>query len=238
MNKPLIGLTGRSRRGRDMAGVPEPLHGCAINMYFADYARGVIEAGGLPVHVPMDVDPVALASRLDGLLITGGTDVDPARYGAEPHPELLQVEPDRDEIEFALLDSAIEKDVPVLGICRGLQVINIFDGGSVHQHVPPHWQKDKPPESIEHGVEFKDGSVLQRLYGPSLQVNTIHHQTVDRPGTHLTVTAIADDGEVEGLEHDGAPVVAVQWHPEMMTGRPDDPIFGWLVDEAAARMAS
>ena len=136
------------------------------------------------------------------------------------------------------MGSAVEREIPVLGICRGLQVINVFDGGSLHQHVAPHWQKELAPEREEHGVEFKDGSILQRLYGRSRRVNTIHHQTVDRPGTHLTVTAIADDGEVEGLEHDRAPVVAVQWHPEMMIGRADDPIFRWLVDEAAARMAS
>ena len=184
------------------------------------------------------VDPATIITRLDGVLLPGGTDVDPDRYGADPHTELLPLEPERDGFEFALLDCAVASELPVLGICRGLQLINVYDGGTLNQHVVPHSRFDLPPTTEEHGVEFKDGSILHGLYGGSRQVNTLHHQTVDRPGPHMTVTAIADDGEVEGLEYDEADIVAVQWHPELMISRADDPIFQWLVDRAKARMGS
>ncbi len=238
MNKPLIGLSGRRRKGRDVAGTPEPLNEIDIDVYMADYARGVLDAGGLPVHLPIDIDPAAIIARLDGILLPGGTDVDPARYGADAHAQLLPGEPERDGFEFALLDCAVSSEIPVLGICRGLQVINVFDGGTLHQHVAPHSRYDLPPTAEEHGVEFKDGSILHGLYGETRRVNTLHHQTVDRPGQHLIVTAIADDGEVEGLEHGEAEILAVQWHPELMTSRAEDPVFGWLVDQAPVRMGS
>jgi putative glutamine amidotransferase len=238
MPKPLIGLTGRRKVGRDLAGTPEPLHGLAVDAYFADYARGVLEAGGLPVHLPIDLDPDDIVDRLDGLLLPGGTDIDPTRYGATPHAELLAVEPERDSFELGLLARATIRDIPVLGICRGLQLINVLGGGTLHQHVAPHARFDLPPDTEKHTVELKDGSTLHRLYGPTREVNTLHHQTIDVLGRHLTVTAIADDGEVEGIEHDTADIVAVQWHPELMAGRADDPVFRWLVDTAATRMAS
>lgn len=233
--QPLIGIPGRRRTGADVAGTPEPLGDAPLDLYFADYALAVIEAGGLPIHIPLDVDPATLVRRIDGVLLPGGTDVDPARYGADPHPEILALEPARDELELALLDGAVARDLPVLGICRGLQLINVFAGGTLHQHVAPHSRFDLPPHTEEHGVEIKDGSTLHALYGPSRRVNTLHHQTVDRPGAGLTVTAISDDGEVEGLEHEDARLIAVQWHPELMHGRATDPIFGWLVEAAADR---
>lgn len=238
MNQPLIGLPGRQKQGRDIVGMPESLHDLDIDLYFADYARGVLDAGGVPVNLPVDLDPTTVVARLDGILLTGGTDVDPARYGAEPDEELLAPEQARDDLEFVLLETAIERDIPVLGICRGLQVVNVVDGGTLNQHVPAHFRMDLPPDTEEHTVEFKDGSILHHLYGESRRVNTLHHQTVARPGPNLEVTAISDDGEIEGLEHQQAAVVAVQWHPEMMTSRADDPVFRWLVDAATARMSS
>lgn len=238
MNKPLIGLVGRCKQGRDINGIPDTFGEVDVDLYFADYARGVIDAGGLPVHLPIDLDPREVIARLDGVLLSGGTDVDPALYGAEPHPELLALEPERDQLEFSLLEAAIERDVPVLGICRGIQVLNVFQGGTLNQHVAAHVRLDLPVDAEEHRVEFKDGSILHRLYGESRDVNTLHHQTIERPGDNLVVTAIADDGVVEGLEHEDATVVAVQWHPELMTSRSTDPVFRWLVENAATRMGS
>lgn len=237
MPKPLIGLTGRRKVGRDLTGTPEPLHQLAVDVYFADYARGVIDAGGLPVHLPIDLEPADIVHRLDGLLLPGGTDIDPTQYGAGRHDELLAVEPERDRFELDLLACAIGRDLPVLGICRGLQLINVLGGGTLHQHVAPHARFDLPPETEEHTVELKDGSILHRLYGPTRKVNSLHHQTIDVPGENLTVTAIAEDGEIEGIEHETAAILAVQWHPEMMVGRADDPVFRWLVDMAKTRLA-
>ena len=238
MNKPLIGLSGRRKQGRDIAGMPATFGGVDADLYFADYSRGIIDAGGLPVNLPIDLDPREVISRLDGVLLTGGTDVDPTLYGAEAGPELLAPEPERDRLELALFEIAVDRDIPVLGICRGLQVINVFHGGSLNQHVAAHVRYDRPVDAEEHMVEFKEGSVLHGLYGNSRKVNTLHHQTVDRPGDDLVVTAVSDDGEVEGLEHQDAAVLAVQWHPELMTSRSDEPVFRWLVESSAARMAS
>ncbi len=203
-----------------------------VDLYMADYARGVIEAGGIPVHIPIDVDPTAVGERLDGIVLPGGTDIDPILYGADPDPELLPLEPERDDLELALLSAALEAEVPVLGICRGIQVLNVHQGGTLHQHVPEHGRFDLPIDSTIHEVSFAEGSTLHELYGPSAQVNSLHHQTVADLGHDLTVTARADDGTIEGVEM-GDHVVAVQWHPEMMPTRPTDPIFGWLVERAS-----
>lgn len=203
-----------------------------VDLYMADYARGVIEAGGIPVHIPIDVDPAAVGERLDGIVLPGGTDIDPILYGADPDPELLPLEPERDDLELALLSAALDAEVPVLGICRGIQVLNVHQGGTLHQHVPEHGRFDLPIDSTIHEVSFAEGSTLHELYGPSAQVNSLHHQTVADLGHDLTVTARADDGTIEGMEM-GDHVVAVQWHPEMMPTRPTDPIFGWLVERAS-----
>ena len=122
--RPLIGLTGRRRVGADFIGQPESLKHLDGDWYYADYARGVLAAGGLPVHLPLDADPAAFIDRLDGILISGGADVWPERYGAVPADTADTAEHERDDFEIGLLDAATTKAVPVLGICRGLQIIN------------------------------------------------------------------------------------------------------------------
>jgi putative glutamine amidotransferase len=229
---PLIGLPGRRKRAVEISGFPEMMANSDVDLYMADYARGVIEAGGIPVHIPIDVDPAAVGERLDGIVLPGGTDIDPILYGAEPDPELLPLEPERDDLELALLSAALEAEVPVLGICRGIQVLNVHQGGTLHQHVPEHGRFDLPIDSTIHQVSFAEGSTLHDLYGPSAQVNSLHHQTVADLGRGLTISARSEDGTIEGLEM-GDHVVAVQWHPEMMPTRPTDPIFGWLVSRAS-----
>ncbi|MEM8923702.1 MAG: gamma-glutamyl-gamma-aminobutyrate hydrolase family protein [Actinomycetota bacterium] len=229
----LIGLVGRRIKASAVVGWPEILHPLDADLYLAGYASGVMEAGGLPVHLPVDIDPEAIMTRLDGLLLTGGADIDPARYGAAPDPDLTPLERERDDLEFALFEAAVAADVPVLGVCRGLQVINVAQGGSLHQHVPEHLRIDVPFTDAVQEVTTVEGSRLHALYGPSVAVNSLHHQTVDRVGHDITVTARADDGVVEGLEL-GDRIVAVQWHPEMMLSRPDDPAIHWLVETAAA----
>ncbi len=219
--RPLIGLSGRRKTAAQLAGMPDSLAHLEGDWYFADYSRGVLEAGGLPVHLPIDVDPVEFIDRLDGIVLSGGADIDPARYGQDNQTG-DPVEPERDDFEFALLSAAVDRRTPVLGICRGLQLLNVHAGGSLHQDVPDHARYDIHPGERSHHIDMVEGSQLHQLYGSGLRVNSLHHQTVDRLGDGLTVTATATDGDghgpgrgltVEGLEHDDLPIVAVQWHP-------------------------
>ena len=230
-NSPLIGLTGRRVAGAELAGWPEVLHPLPVDLYLSGYAQGVLEAGGVPLHIPLDVDPASLVGRLDGLLLTGGADIEPSRYGAEPVTELMTPEPERDALEFALLDRALEAGTPVLGVCRGLQILNVACGGTLEQHRPEHLRFDAPVEHLAHPISTSEGSILRHLFGETVTVNSLHHQVVDRVGAGLTVTARADDGVVEGLEL-GDRVVAVQWHPEMLASRAEDPSLRWLVEKA------
>lgn len=237
MPRPLIGLPGRRKLASAIAGFPEVMDHIEVDLYLADYSRGVLEAGGLPVNLPIDADPVELADRLDGVLLTGGADIGPERYGHEPETDLFPPEILRDDFELALLGRAVERELPVLGICRGLQLINIHAGGTLNQDVPPHSRFDVVPDTEVHPVDFVEGSVLHGLYGDSRPVNSLHHQTVMDLAPGLQITGRADDGTVEGLESADGRLVAVQWHPEMMSSRDNDPIFGWLVEAATARMA-
>ena len=230
--RPLIGLTGRRKIGSDIIGMLAPLADKQLDTYFSDYAHGVIAAGGLPVYLANDVDPVQVVDRLDGILLTGGADIGPARYGAESETDLYPPEPQRDEFELGLLGGASNRGVPVLGICRGHQLINVHAGGNLHKDVPQHAVIDKPPSTETHEVSFEAGTTLGDIYGASAWVNSLHHQTIDALGAGLLATGRAEDGVVEGLEHADLPIVSVQWHPEMMATRDSDPIFAWLVKTA------
>lgn len=232
--RPLIGLTGRRKTAGQIIGTPESLHGLEGDWFYADYARGVLEAGGLPVHLSLDVDPAMYAGRLDGIVLSGGADVEPSRYGAEPDAHADLPETIRDDFELALLGEAIETELPVLGICRGLQILNVLAGGTLHQDVPEHARYDVSPSTTTHAVDITEGSDLERLYGRTHTVNSLHHQTIDKVGDDLVVTA-SHDGTVEGLEHASLPILAVQWHPEMMTTRDSDPVFRWIVEQAMAQ---
>ena len=232
-SEPLIGITGRPKTAGELNMKPETFRDLHLDVYYCDYARGVIAAGGLPVFLPGSADPARYADRLDGLLLTGGTDVDPARYGQVPCAELYTLEPDRDAFEMALLDGAADAGKPVLGICRGIQVLNVHGGGTLHQHVAPHACHDQPPNSIIHRVDLTEGSLAASLYGPSIQVNSLHHQTVDDLAGGYSVTGRSDDGTVEVIESRHRPWLGVQWHPELMDSRDQDPIFDWLVRAAS-----
>jgi len=181
----------------------------------------------VPVAPPVLLPPVpgiaGVLDRLDGLVLSGGGDFDPAGYGAQRHPETSSVRPDRDAAELALLAAALERGLPVLGICRGMQVINVAMGGSLHQHVPDlvghHAHAPVPGSYGAHPVRVAAGSGLARILGRTQvdAVPTHHHQALDRLGGGLTATAWSDDGIIEAVELDapGCPfAVAVQWHPE------------------------
>jgi putative glutamine amidotransferase len=229
MTKPLIGIPGRRKTGGQVDGFPEILHGLEMDVYLADYSRSVLNAGGLPVNIPMDADPRDYLPNISGIVLTGGADIDPDFYGQDPDGN-GGYERDRDELEIALLEGALDAGLPVLGICRGLQLLNIHTGGTLHQHVPPHARYDLAPSNQVHSVDFARGSRLHDMFGPSAEVNSLHHQTVDQLGSGLVVTGFADDHTVEGIEMTDQDVLAVQWHPEMLNN--SDPVFGWLIDAA------
>ncbi|GAA3099639.1 gamma-glutamyl-gamma-aminobutyrate hydrolase family protein [Streptosporangium carneum] len=184
------------------------------------YVDHVARVGGQPVILPPVGDPAAALGRLDGLILAGGGDVDPARYGQAPHERTGHVRQARDDAEFGLVRAALEQGVPFLGVCRGLQVLNVALGGSLHQHLPDVVVRgDHAPAPGRFGrmpVRAAPGSLTAEILGPGpVEVAHYHHQAVDKVGAGLTVTAHAADGTIEAVELEGHPfALAVQWHPE------------------------
>lgn len=201
-----------------------------------DYSRAVQLAGGAPVLLPAttgtDVDVVV--DRLDGLLLTGGGDVDPTRYGRERSPHTGGVDPERDEVETRYLLAALERGRPVLGICRGCQLVNVALGGTLHQHLPDltgvnHLHRE-PRDFIAHAVSVNRPSRLYEVVGAEqLEVNSIHHQAVDGLAEPLRAVACSADGIIEAVEDPGRPLLAVQWHPEsLVPSETHLALFRWL----------
>jgi putative glutamine amidotransferase len=190
------------------------------------YADRVAQAGAIPVLLPPTAGIEEALPRLDALVLSGGGDIDPARYGAEPGPHITSVHAERDAAEFALLETALARGLPVLGICRGLQLINVALGGTLHQHLPDvvgtHEHAPKPGAFAGHEVTIARGSRLAAIVGAAgpgqpVTVPTHHHQGVDRLGAGLTALAWTADGTIEAVELDPGQspfVLAVQWHPE------------------------
>jgi putative glutamine amidotransferase len=201
------------------------------------YVRSVERAGGRPILVPPALEGVEeTLDALDGLVFSGGSDIDPGVYGAEKHEQTNGMRPLRDRAELALLEAAIERDMPVLAICRGLEVMNVVRGGDLEQHLPDRVGHQNHREVLgvfsEHGVDLKPTSRVATLLGDRAAVKSHHHQGVRRLGEGLVETAWAEDGTVEGLEDPSRRfLVGVLWHPE--EGE-DDPLFRALVEEAKA----
>jgi gamma-glutamyl-gamma-aminobutyrate hydrolase PuuD len=191
------------------------------------YVKAVQRAGAIPVVLPVvdpsDADEVArVLDAVDALIVTGGCDVDPQRYGAPVAPETGPVDARRDETEIALCRAVVERDQPTLCVCRGIQVLNVALGGTLTQHVPVHSRDDAYNESVHEVILEPDSRIAKALGTTALGVNTLHHQTVDTVGARVRVVGRADDGTVEAIEVDGAPrVLGVQWHPEMLRHRPE-----------------
>jgi putative glutamine amidotransferase len=218
-----------------------------------NYARSLEGAGLIPLVVPPLADPARAGEILDacgGLLLTGGEDVDPGLYGAPRHPQLGEINPQRDATELSLLRAARERRLPVLAICRGMQILNVASGGTLCQDLPsarPSTVDHDPPNDANartHGVTVTGGSRLASATGATeMSVNSYHHQAVDRVGAGLRVTAVAADGVIEGVEADDPAwwVLAVQWHPEDLTTDArtwDRGIFSAFAAEIARRPAS
>jgi len=188
----------------------------------ASYARAVEKAGGLVVVLPeIGPDAVdALLDRIDGIVLVGGPDVNPSRYGAAPAPQTEPAADGRDAFDIALAQRCVARDHPLLAICRGIQVLNVALGGTLHQHVEEHMVRDRWNESV-HGVKIEPDSVLAGVVGATeLDVNSLHHQALDRLGDGVHAVARADDGTTEAIEIDGAPnVLGIQWHAELLRHR-------------------
>ena len=189
------------------------------------YADAVRDAGGLPLPLPWGDAPVAGAylALCDGLLVAGGDfDIDPARYGEARRPGCGPSRPGRTAFEAALAGAALASGMPILGVCGGMQLVNVVRGGALHQHLPDDLgvsHEQPPPKDVpSHEVRIVPGTLLARLCGPDpLPVNSTHHQAVSRPGDGVLVSARAPDGVVEAIELPDLPfALGVQWHPEAL----------------------
>jgi len=222
---PLIGVTAShltSKSGLVYASVPEA------------YFQSIIRAGGVPVMFPYGLNPqleAEFTSHLDGVLFSGGGDIHPSFYNSQDHPLVDEVDTSRDELELELLHQTIASGKPFLGICRGLQLVNVALGGSLfedildqrpealrHQYAPEY-----PRDYLAHQVRLEAGSQLGELIPhPEIQVNSLHHQGIDRLAPGLRASGYAPDGLIESVELPGYPFgLAVQWHPEWLKDDPD-----------------
>ncbi|MET0424990.1 MAG: gamma-glutamyl-gamma-aminobutyrate hydrolase family protein [Actinoplanes sp.] len=198
-----------------------------------DYVAAVTLAGGRAVVLPPDDADTDVLDVLDGLVVSGGPDLSPELYGAEPEP-LTETRPERDDAEMPLLRRALDMDMPVLGVCRGMQLMTVAAGGRLHQHLPDvlGHEKHRPAPGVygEHDARFAPDSRIAALMGDDLAVRCFHHQGVADPG-RLTPTGWTEDGLVEAVEDpERRFVLGVQWHPEVVR---DMRLFGALV--AASR---
>jgi putative glutamine amidotransferase len=231
MARPLIGLTtymDLARFGTNEA------HAAVLHM---SYAQSVHRSGGRAVLITPDDPDVDVLDHLDGLILTGGSDVDPARYGEAPHPQTI-VKPGRDDLEFLLLAGALERDLPVLAICRGFELLAVAYGGRLHQHLPDvlghtdHRPVNGPSKYGEHPVRLEAGTRCHKILGDEVVVNSFHHQGIADWG-RLTPAGWVSEATLPGglLEAAEDPahrfVLGVQWHPEELT---DPRLFDALVD--------
>ncbi len=240
--KPLIGLT------------PTPElevmeHGTFRRHTLSEhYSRAIIAAGGIPVMLPsVYPNPAEMLDRLDGVVITGGGDIDPAIYGQERNELTAGIDDERDAFELALFKAAMEIDLPTLGICRGCQLFNVALGGTLHQDIdtlhPNPVQHRQQSLGIHHEESFQTVTILpgeHPLYGsvaaPTTEINSFHHQGIDRLADALEPMAVTEDGLVEAVYHPGMRYgVAVQWHPELMAHNFSDQatIFSMFVKSCA-----
>lgn len=214
--KPLILLTGGT--GAAANGTPT----WALNQ---NYAENIKRAGGLPILAVNNDSAEEYADLADGLLLSGGKDVATDLYGQKQEFDFVITDPQRDDLEWKLIKAFIDRKKPIFGICRGIQVLNVYFGGTLWQDIPAQLGGDHS-KGVCHPVSLKEDSILGKLYGTSLEVNSYHHQALDKLGDGLAATAWADSNGhsiVEAVEHESLPIWSVQWHPERMTGPVTNP---------------
>lgn len=231
-----------------MIGVTAPLRDGKI-IVSQDVMQAVLAGGGIPVVLPYTKNHDSIREmieRIDGLLLSGGVDIDPTLFGEEPLPGLGEIMPQRDELETQLIREALGQDLPILAICRGVQMLNVVAGGNMYQDVSSqkanilqHSQK-APTDHLSHFVNIEKGSKLQQIIGQErIKVNSFHHQAVKDPAPGFQVTAAASDGVVEAIESlQHTFVVGVQWHPEcsVSSDEPSQKIFRAFI--AACRVTA
>ena len=233
MKRPAIGICSAIESARWAAWE------VVVNLSPRTYSLAVQRAGGVALILPPD-DSVAeapdeLLDIVDGLILAGGSDIDPGSYGAKPHPETKNTWPERDRFEIALGTRALERDMPVLGICRGMEMMNVIQGGTLNQHLGLELHRHTPGVFTDHRVALQPGSLAARVVGAdTTEVKSAHHQGVEELGEGVTVSGHADDGVVEAIElPDRSFAVGVLWHPE------EDErsrVVGALVSEARDRL--
>ena len=239
MRRPLIGLTAYAQQ------VQYGSNDLMAGMLPMTYVRAVHATGGRAVLITPDDPDTDLIESLDGIVFSGGGDIDPAYWGAERHPE-TDVDPARDEAELLLMRAALDADLPVLGVCRGMQVMAVVGGGTLHQHLPDVIGHDGHRASSgtdplaadasaygRHDVVVQRGSRAHELLGAHLTVNSFHHQAVDSTGSFQAVGWCPDDRVIEIIEHpERTFALGVQWHPERTA---DLRVFAALTEAATAR---
>jgi len=247
--RPLIGITGRRFRLSLLQNADERYGDRCVDTSLSDFATRIAAAGGVPVTLSFDAEAEAVCDWVSAVVITGGQDVHPACWGGDtsvvedldPRAHTMAHDVDRDAYEIALVKAALERGIPVLGVCRGLQVLNVALGGTLVPDLPAgtvsHLSLETAPSdgAADHVVTFAEGSLARDLFGEQALTNSWHHQAVDSCGTGLVVTGRTSDGVVEAVELPGAPVLGVQWHPEWMVR--SDPAMTWVVRAAAERLA-
>ena len=225
MQAPLIGIT-TFRRRKD---------GQVTQHAISEmYVQAIVRAGGVSVLIPVDLkqaEAQVLIDRLDGLLLSGGGDIMPERYGGKPHPKVGSMDGDRDELEINLVKLAVEAGLPCLGICRGIQVINVALGGTLYEDIATQYghpmrhayYPDWPRDLRAHGVKVEPDSQLVQIAGSmEFEVNSLHHQGLRDIGADLRAVAWAPDGVIEAIELPGHPFgIGVQWHPECIPDAPE-----------------
>ncbi len=229
--RPIIGITSYAQPARwgvwDLPAALIPLF----------YVESVEQAGGRALLIPpSEVGTEETLDVLDGLIFSGGIDIDPAQYGAERHPATDPAQVRRDAGELRLLEAALDRDIPTLAICRGFQLLNVLRGGDLIQHLPEHVGHEGHRETLgvfsQHPVDVKEGTRLEAILGPRHgAVNSSHHQGVGRVGAGLVESAFAEDGSLEAIEDPSKTfALGVLWHPEMEAD--DKRLFEALVVEA------
>ena len=237
--KPVIGISGNIliSKGNTFSGYRRSY----VNQ---DYVESVLRAGGIPFIIPFNEDLEStreMVEQVDGIILSGGHDVDPYNYGEDPMLKIGEVFPKRDVFDMELYKTAIKLKKPIFGICRGYQIINVINGGTLYQdlslipgNVLKHNQVSKPTLKT-HKIQIEENSIISEIFGKETMVNSFHHQALDKVADDFKVVARASDGVVEAIEHKTYKfLVAVQWHPEMLAVECDEArkLFNRLIEEA------
>jgi putative glutamine amidotransferase len=251
--RPVVGVTGY--QVGPVAAEQAGFGSRELAVYPMAYFRWLAGLGMVPVPVTQSIDIEDSLDLVDGIVLSGGNDIDPAHYGAQRHPTVTDICPERDEFELALAKVALARGVPVLGICRGLQILNIALGGTLHQHLPdlpgtlahsPEWLDGTTRDPSNrwavsvHDVEVSHPWLVRLTTCRRFETNTYHHQAADRIGDGLVAAARSRDGVVEALVGTEFPVLGVQWHPELhqLGDAAGEAPFRWLTNRLTSRLAA